>query len=50
LDKKAQDKENELKKNRGPGYKSKDEFENYARSLREKTQKFKKLKDELKET
>lgn len=37
LDKKAQDKENDLKKNRAPGYKSKDEFENYARSLREKT-------------
>jgi len=25
------------KKNKGPGYKSKDDFENYARNLREKT-------------
>ena len=37
IDRRVQDKENELKKNRGPGYKSKNEFENYARSLREKT-------------
>ena len=38
-----------MKKNKGPGFKSKDDFENYARVLREKTSKFKKMKDELKE-
>lgn len=49
IDKRIQEKDAEIKKNRGPGYKSKDEFENYCRQLKEKTLKFKKLKDELKE-
>lgn len=37
LDKKIQERDNELKKTRGPGYKSKDEFENYAKNLKEKS-------------
>jgi hypothetical protein len=34
---------------KGPGYKSKDDFDSYAANLREKTAKFKKMKDELKD-
>ena len=49
LDKQIQEKDNELKKNRGPGYKNKDEIDTYAKNLREKSHKYKKLKDELKE-
>jgi intraflagellar transport protein 81 len=42
-------KEAEMEKTKGPGYKSKDDFKQYAATLREKTQKFKKMNDELKE-
>jgi len=42
-------KEAEMEKLKGPGYKSKDDFKQYAASLREKTVKFKKMNDELKE-
>ena len=41
-------KEETLQKDRGHGYKTKDEFKAYANELREKTNKYKKLKDELK--
>jgi intraflagellar transport protein 81 len=49
LEKKIKDKEAELEKLKGPGYRSKDSFKDYAAKLREKTNKFKKLKDELRE-
>lgn len=49
LDRKIQEKDSQLKKNRGPGYKNKDEIDSYAKNLREKSHKYKKLKDELKE-
>jgi len=42
-------KEAEMEKVKGRGYKSKDDFKQYAASLREKTLKFKKMNDELKE-
>lgn len=41
-------KEEAINKERGPGYKSKDEFKAYANELREKTAQYKKMKDELK--
>jgi len=41
-------KEEQISKERGPGYKSKDEFKAYANELREKTSQYKKMKDELK--
>jgi intraflagellar transport protein 81 len=41
-------KEQLIQQERGPGYKSKDEFKAYANELREKTALYKKLKDELK--
>lgn len=49
LDKQVQEKDAELKKTRGPGYKNKDELDTYAKNLREKSHHYKKLKDELKE-
>ena len=42
-------KDQALEKLRGPGYKSKDDFKKYANNLREKTNQYKKMKDELKE-
>lgn len=38
-----------MEKLRGPGYKTKDDFKEYARKLREKTNTYRKMKDELKE-
>lgn len=49
LEKKIKDKETELEKLKGPGYKSKDSYKNYAAVLRDKTAKFKKMKEELRE-
>ena len=42
-------KDQALEKLRGPGYKSKDDFKKYANNLREKTNQYKKMKDELKD-
>jgi intraflagellar transport protein 81 len=49
IEKDLQKKDGELQKLKGPGYKSKDEFKQYAANLRDKTAKFKKMKDELNE-
>jgi len=49
MEKKIKEKEAEIYKLKGPGYKSKDSFKQYAANLREKTNKFKKMKDELRE-
>lgn len=42
-------KDQALEKLRGPGYKTKDDFKKYANNLREKTNLYKKMKDELKD-
>lgn len=42
-------KDQALEKLRGPGYKTKDDFKKYANNLREKTNQYKKMKDELKD-
>ena len=49
LEKDIQRKEQEIQKVKGPNYKSADDFKQYAAGLRDKTTKFKKLKDEMKE-
>lgn len=43
-----QRKEEQFRKERGGGYKSKDEFKQYANELREKTSQYKRMRDELK--
>ena len=49
MEKEIQRKEQEIQKVKGPNYKSADDFKQYAANLRDKTTKFKKLKDELKD-
>lgn len=41
LEKDIKKKEEKLEKEMGPGFKSQDEFKNYANSLRDKTKKYK---------
>jgi len=49
VEKRIKEKESELQKIRGPGYKTQDAFIKYAAELREKSNKFKKMQKELKE-
>ena len=48
IEKDVMKKEESINKEKGPGYKSKDEFKAYANELREKTAQYKKMKDEIK--
>lgn len=41
IEKKVKDKENQLEKENGAGFRSQDEFKNYANQLRDKTKKYK---------
>ena len=49
LEQEIQKKEEMMQRVKGPGYKTKDDFKQYAANLRDKTAKFKKMKEELKE-
>ncbi len=49
LEKQVKEREEKLEKERGPGFKNQDDFKNYANQLRDKTKKFKAMKDDMKE-
>lgn len=49
LEKQTKAKEEKLQKSKGVGFQSQDDFKNYATQLRDKTKKFKQLKEESKE-